>query len=297
MGEIWLKEAERLGDGSIGGAMDSPQRPARVVWHTTESGAGDAAFKSVGSYLSNESYEPHFLYDPTTDRLGQYGPLNQSARALQNDGSTRTNRTGAACIQIEVLARASKPFTSYWKPGPNFRALMRAIRSWGIPDAFPEHLAANSEDCVRNRTTWLGTGGHYGHCNVPGNSHWDPGAIDTKALFAAAPKASTSKPAPKPTKPVVSVAHLNAARAKDIPAATGHTTYPAEVKVVEAALKAEGFLNPAWASDGSWGTQTDLAYNRFRREVLHLIGDDAKGSVGLQSLKALASRHGFTAKA
>jgi hypothetical protein len=127
---------------------------------------------------------------------------------------------------------------------------------------------------------------------VGGIKSADPKFADEAPKAAPAPK-----PAPKPTKPVVSVAHLNTARAKDIPAATGHTTYPAEVKVVEAALKAEGFLNPAWASDGSWGTQTDLAYNRFRREVLHLIGDDAKGSVGLQSLKALASRHGFTAKA
>jgi hypothetical protein len=300
MGETWLKEAERLGDGSIGGAMDSPSKPARVVWHTTESGAGDAAFKAVGKYLSDEAFEPHFLYDPTTDRLGQYGPLNQSARALQNDGSTRTNRTGAACIQIEVLGRAASPFTATWKPGPNFKALMRAIRSWGIPDVFPEHLAKNANDCVRSRDVWLSTPGHYGHCNVPGNSHWDPGAISPAVLFAAAPKASTpttpAKPTP-PAKPSVSVAHLNAARAKDIPAKTGHTTYPAEVKIVEAALKAEGYLNPLYASDGSWGTTTEKAFARFRREVLHLVGEDATGKVGLYSLTQLGNRHGFTAKA
>lgn len=105
-----------------------------------------------------------------------------------------------------------------------------------------------------------------------------------------------AKPA-KPSKPVVSVAHLNSARAKDIPAATGHTTYPAEVKIVEAALKAEKYLSAAYASDGSWGTQTDKAFNRFRREVLHLMGSDATGPVGLYSLTQLASRHGFTAKA
>ncbi|MEU0860618.1 CHAP domain-containing protein [Streptomyces griseofuscus] len=111
---------------------------------------------------------------------------------------------------------------------------------------------------------------------------------------APAPSKTTTKPA---SKPVVSVAHINAARAKDIPAATGHTTYPAEVKVVEAALKAEGFLSAAYASDGSWGTMTDKAFTRFRREVLHLTGDDATGAVGIYSLTKLASRHGFTAKA
>ncbi|MFF5433411.1 peptidoglycan-binding protein [Streptomyces griseofuscus] len=206
MATIWIPGAERLGDGSIGGAMDYPGKPARVVWHTTESGAGDSAFKNVGDYLISEAYEPHILYDPTTDRIGQFGPLNQSARALQNDGSTRTNRVGAACIQIEVLARAATPFTSYWEPGKNFKALMDAIRSWGIPDVFPMGTpAASVAACKRDRGIWLTKGGHYGHCNVPGNAHWDPGHIDTAALFTAAPKDSTggsSTPSkPKPTVP------------------------------------------------------------------------------------------------
>lgn len=308
MGEIWIKEAERLGDGSIGGAMDSPSAPGRVVWHTTESGHGNTSFTNVGRYLITVGAEPHILYDPTTDRLGQYGPLNQSARALKNDGNTRTNRTGRVCIQIEVLARANTPFTGYWTPGPNFKALMRAIRSWGVPDVWPAGALAKvyaDSKASRSRSTWANKGGHYGHCNIPGNDHWDPGNIDRAAIFKAAPKASapapttptkpatSTKPAAKPT---VSVAHLNAARAKDIPAATGHTTYPAEVKIVEAALKAEGLLSSAYAADGSWGTKTDTAYNAFRRKVGY-SGSAATGSVGLESLKKLAARHNFTAKA
>lgn len=304
MGEIWIKEAERLGDGSIGGAMDTPSAPGRVVWHTTESGHGNASFKNVGDYLIRVGAEPHILYDPTTDRLGQYGPLNQSARALKNDGLTRTNRTGRVCIQIEVLARASNPFTGYWKPGPNFKALMRAIRSWGVPDVWPAGALATryaDSGAKRNRTTWATKGGHYGHSNVPGNDHWDPGAIDKSAIFKAAPKVTTpapskpSTPSKPPAKPVVSVAHLNAARAKDIPAPTGHTTYPTEVKVVEAALKAEGLLTSKYV-DGSWGTLTQDAYDEFRRKVGYK-GSAATGSVGLESLKKLAARHGFTAKA
>lgn len=194
MGNIWISGAERLGGGSIGGAMDSPHLPPRAVWHTTESGAGDAAFNAVAGYLLRIGAEPHVLYDPTTDRLGQFGPLSESARALRNDGTTRTNRTGKVCAQIEVLARAASPFTAYWKPGPNFRALVAALRSWAIPDAFPLSLAATASDCVRTRSVWLNTAGHYGHSNVPGNDHWDPGAIEPAALFAAAPV--TPKPAP-----------------------------------------------------------------------------------------------------
>ncbi|MGW7270805.1 peptidoglycan-binding protein [Streptomyces sp. NPDC054864] len=173
--------------------MDSPTRPGRAVWHSTESGNGDASFKAVADYLVRIGAEPHFLYDPVTDRLAQFGPLTSSARALKNDGSTRTNRTGKVCIQIEVMARAAKPFTSYWKPGKNFRAMMRAIRSHGVPDVFPAgKLAAKYGDGHRPRDVWLSKGGHYGHSNVPGNDHWDPGAINTAALFKAAPKGGTS---------------------------------------------------------------------------------------------------------
>jgi hypothetical protein len=182
--------------------MDTPSNAPRATWHSTESGAGDAAFRAVAEYLIKIGAEPHVLYDPTTDRLGQFGPLSASARALRNDGSVRTNRTGRVNVQIEVLARAATPFTGYWKPGPNFRALMAALRSWGIPDRFPMGALAgtyNDSAAKRTRTVWLGSAGHYGHCNVPGNDHWDPGKIDTAALFAAAP---VDKPVPpKPATP------------------------------------------------------------------------------------------------
>ncbi|MEU2433637.1 peptidoglycan-binding protein [Streptomyces sp. NPDC007861] len=188
MGTAWIPGAERLGSGTIGGPMDHPDRPARVVWHTTESGAGPSAFHTVGNYLISVHSEPQVLYDPTTDRIGQYGPLTQSARALKNCGTVRNNRVGTACIQIEVLAHASQPFTAYWRPGPNFRALMAAIRSFGIPDGFPMGTPARSvAGCRREASVWLTRGGHYGHCHVPGNDHWDPGGIDPGKLFAAAP--------------------------------------------------------------------------------------------------------------
>jgi len=168
--------------------MDTPDAPPRVVWHTTEGSAGSSeAFHGTADYLMSENYEPHILYDPITDQLGQFGPLNQSAKALVNAGAVRTNRTGRVCIQIEVMAKAGAPFTGYWKPGPNFAALLRAIRSWGVPDEWPAGRLAQSysDDSPRPLTIWQTRGGHYGHSNIPGNDHWDPGAIDTTALLAA----------------------------------------------------------------------------------------------------------------
>jgi GH25 family lysozyme M1 (1,4-beta-N-acetylmuramidase) len=106
----------------------------------------------------------------------------------------------------------------------------------------------------------------------------------------------TAPAAPKPAaKPVVSVAHLNAARKKDIPAATGHTTYKAEVLVFENALVAEGLLEKKYA-DGSFGTLTDDAFTAFRHKM-GFTGKDATGTVGLSSLTMLAKRHAFSAKA
>jgi len=302
VGEIWIKEAEKLGDGSIGGAMDSPSAPGRAVWHTTESGHGDTSFKNVGQYLISIGAEPHILYDPTTDRLGQYGPLNQSARALRNDGITRTNRTGKVCVQIEVLARAGKPFTGYWKPGPNFRALMRAIRSWGVPDVFPAGaLASKYADSAakRNRTTWATKGGHYGHCNIPGNDHWDPGNISKMALFAAAPKGSTTPAPSKPTTPTVKTVDLSnviAAARRDPGLKQGGTTHPADVRIVEAALKAEGLLSASYAADGAYGSTTITAYKAWQRKCGY-SGSAADGIPGKSSLERLGAKRGFKVKA
>ncbi|MGW0468332.1 peptidoglycan-binding domain-containing protein [Streptomyces sp. NPDC003027] len=310
MGEIWIKEAERLGDGDIGGPMDSPSAPGRAVWHTTESGAGNTSFNAVARYLIDHASEPHILYDPTTDRLGQYGPLNESARALRNDGGTRTNRTGRVCIQIEVLAKAGKPFTGYWKPGPNFRALMRAIRSWGIPDTWPAGALATSysSNSPRPRSTWAMKGGHYGHCNIPGNDHWDPGNIDKAAIFRAAPKNTPAPaPAPKPstpakpvTKPVVDLSNLIAAARRDPGLKQGGTTHPADVRIVEAALKAEGLLPAAYAADGSYGTLTKNAMSAWQERCGYRgrqPGQAADGIPGLASLTKLGAKRGFSVKA
>ncbi|MBQ0852921.1 peptidoglycan-binding protein [Streptomyces sp. NPDC057621] len=296
MGTNWIEKAQRLGDGSIGGAMDLPSVPGRVVWHTTESGTGDDAFKAVAAHLIRKTAEPHLLYDPTTDRLGQFGPLNHSARALLNDGSTRTNRVGKVCIQIEVLGRAAKPFTKTWEPGPNYRAMMAAIRSWKIPDTFPAgRLATSAADATnRPRSVWMSKGGHYGHANIPGNDHWDPGNIDRSALFEAAP---VQKPdsGGAPTGPVVDLSNLVAAARRDPGLPQGGKTHKSDVLVVEKALVAEGLLPAQWA-DGSFGSRTVEAYAALQRRY-GFSGAEANGIPGQTTLKKLGRQHGFTVKA
>ncbi|GAA0622962.1 hypothetical protein HPO96_27955 [Kribbella sandramycini] len=192
-GTIWIPGAERLKPSAPGGTITS-NAPPRVVWHTTEADPGTSSvWAAMIRVLTNKSAEPQILYDPLTDRLGQFLPLNVGGRALRNDGSTMTNRVGKVCIQVEVIGRAAKPFTGYWKPGKNFRAMMTAIRSWGIKDSWPagpppRFVASpphNVPESPRSRTIWLNRGGHYGHSHIPGNDHGDPGAISVTALFAA----------------------------------------------------------------------------------------------------------------
>lgn len=203
-GTIWIPGAERITPSLSGGTITSTA-PPRVVWHTTEADPGtQAVWDAMIRVLKSKSAEPQVLYDPVTDRLGQFMGLNLSGRALKNDGSTRTNRVGRVCIQVEVIARAAKPFTAYWKPGPNFRNLMAAIRSWGVPDEWPagppprfiESPPHNVPENARSRAIWLSKGGHYSHSQIPANTHGDTGAISTPALFAAGRASGGSTPTP-----------------------------------------------------------------------------------------------------
>lgn len=112
----------------------------------------------------------------------------------------------------------------------------------------------------------------------------------TKPKPAVPATPSKSKPA---VKPIAHLSKLIAARKKDLPAATGHKTHPDDVRIVEQALHAEGLLAKKYV-DGSWGTKTDAAYKAFRARV-GFRGKDATGDPGLESLKMLAARRGFTA--
>lgn len=202
-GPQWITGAERLTPSAPGGAMsEGPGGPPRVIWHTTEG----ANFDVMRRVLTDKGAEPHVLYDPASDRLGQFLPLNVSGRAVKNAGSVRNNRVGLVCIQVEVCGYAAHPFTDTWRPGPNFAALMAAIRAWGIPDVWPAGppppYPRGSDP--RSMSVWLTRGGHYGHSQIPGNDHGDPGAINTTAIFAAAPEGDDM-----PTAAEVAAAVLN----------------------------------------------------------------------------------------
>jgi peptidoglycan hydrolase-like protein with peptidoglycan-binding domain len=244
--------------------------------------------------------EPQLIYCPVTDRVGQFGPLNQSARALKNDGTRRTNREGRVCIQWEVLGRAAQPWTNGWDPAkkPGYQKLLAAADSWGVPRVWPAGAppAYPGGSHPRSRSVWQGDGGYFAHADVPGNDHGDPGAIDItkvpgKAVVPTPPPPVPPKP-PTPAKPKVSVAHLVYAARHDPAAAQGHTSYRAEVLLVEKALHAEGLLATQYV-DGSFGTRTVSAYAALQRRYGY-AGVAADGIPGKASLTRLGNAHGFT---
>jgi hypothetical protein len=200
MADLWMPGAIRYDIGNTG-AMDGG--PARVTHHAT-SNATDWTFKNESAYFKagGKGVAPHIVADPFTGQIAQYFPANSRALALQNSGSTRTNRTGKYNIQIEwVFTKGEvvngKKYTNLadtpMKAWPTIRAWLKSL---GIAEAFPGGAPQSWTRDTVSLDMWLKQGGHYTHAQVPGNSHVDPGPLGN--LFGAAPKPPVSAPTHEP---------------------------------------------------------------------------------------------------
>ncbi|PXA83606.1 hypothetical protein DMC47_42950 [Nostoc sp. 3335mG] len=155
--------------------------PYRIVHHTTE---GASASGAIQAFRANRS-DPHFTVDATT--IYQHIDTGLAARALRNlAGGVETNRLSA--VQIEVVGTAGHP-----KARPVLENVARLCRwlehTHNIPQVWPNgppKPAINGQDPGghnRNPQNWVRLGGHYGHCHVPENIHWDPGYTPDEARF------------------------------------------------------------------------------------------------------------------
>lgn len=201
MPNLWTPEAQRLTPANPSGTLQGGGR--KCIAHVTVGPAGNAASWTGAIYaLRVAGGEPHYLYDPVTDWLGQFYPLNVAARTVKRgwppSDPRSCNKAGDRVIQIEFVSMPDG-FTRYWKPGPHYRAMMRDIRDQGVPDIwFAGKVSQTPSDGRRISWRAFEAGeGWLGHSNVPMNDHWDPGPIDQSAIFAAAP-AGTPSPAPDP---------------------------------------------------------------------------------------------------
>jgi hypothetical protein len=193
--------------------------PFKIVHHTTE---GSSAAGAFGAFRTNRS-DPHFTVDATT--IYQHIDTNEGARALRNDpGGVQTNRDSA--IQIELVGFA------HLRKNPkaliNVARLCRWIeQTHGVPRKWPAGVPKTSTTGKdpgghnRPENTWDNESGHFGHCHVPENSHWDPGYTQEEVdfLMSATFDAKGSLIAPQP--PAIS-----AASGRKLAAAKPHSTMP-----------------------------------------------------------------------
>lgn len=148
--------------------------PFKIVHHTTEGSTANGAFSA---FAQNRS-DPHFTVDSAT--IFQHINTSIAARALQNaKGGVQTNKDSA--IQIEVVGFAHRPKSI--QTLLNIAKLCRwieAVHSVALawPNGLPKVATSgghNPGHHNRNAINWDTKSGHYGHCHVPENDHWDPG--------------------------------------------------------------------------------------------------------------------------
>jgi hypothetical protein len=159
--------------------------PRRIVWHTTE---GDTAAEAVGHYRRKNSW-PHFTVGE--DHVYQHVDTSVAARTLENHpGGVETNRWHAVQIELvghAALAKSSEVLKRAARLARWIERIHGVVQVW--PNGYPL-LPVNGGDPGghnRDANTWANQGGHYGHCHVPENRHWDPGMIDIDALMATEP--------------------------------------------------------------------------------------------------------------
>lgn len=139
-----------------------------------------------------------------------------------------------------------------------------------------------------------GSGSPYGY-GVPA---FPEGTISADPALGGTASAAVPAPAP-PAKPRVSLANVVAAAKADPKGAQGHQTHAADVRIVEVALHAGGYLAESFATDGSFGSKTVAAYAAWQRAYskahkLGWSGSDVNGIPGKTSLAALGAEHGFS---
>jgi len=157
----------------------------KIVHHTTEGSSANGAFDA---FRKNRS-DPHFTVSNT--KIYQHIDTGQAARALRHPaGTPETNRDAAIQIELVGFAGKLKDRTSLF----NLARLCRWIeqqhvvaRAWPMGPPPPAASGADPGNHKRDQAIWHAHSGHYGHCNVPNNTHWDPAfaALESAYVLAA----------------------------------------------------------------------------------------------------------------
>jgi hypothetical protein len=279
MPELWMPGATRL---DIGDHAPTDGGPAKAIPHITWDRNATAAkpadlvtYEDLRSYFSGsgKAVAPHLLWDPFTGRITQFVPANSRSKSLVDaPGDTRTNRAGSVVIQIEGLffPYCRVGTTVYPKlsdtPCKGWAELHAWVKSWGVPDAWPN---GRPENCTRDEHTWETKAGWYPHAAVPENNHQDPLSWPP---FPTAPNPPATKPVYEPF-PGTSFFHA------------GHRS--PVIAAMHKRLVAEGCNKYAsQANPDVWGSGDERSYAAWQRK-LGYTGSAADGIPGPSSWSKL----------
>lgn len=187
---MWLNGFERVDNlRSAGGAIRRPERPPRIVLHTTEVPTAD-----LRRLAARHDWPPHVWADPRTRVRLQTVDLHRSAYALRAATGIETNHMGR-CAQVELHLRAAD---TPWLTGDDLEwigrevvaPIARAIGLTGPFDTWTPTLGVEAYGtngpARMTQVEWSEFRGLTTHQAVPQNSHWDAGAIDLDRIARAA---------------------------------------------------------------------------------------------------------------
>jgi hypothetical protein len=183
--DLWMPGATRadVGDHAPCDTQYPPKAIAHITWDRNATAAQPqdlVPYSNLKMYFTGagKAMAPHILWDPFEGRFTQFYPADSRSKSLADAaGGTRTNRAGKVVLQIEALFF---PYCRYGgkvyprlvdTPCKGWDQLHAWIKSWGVPDAWPN---GRPESCTRNETNWETKAGWYPHKGVPENTHTDP---------------------------------------------------------------------------------------------------------------------------
>ena len=171
----WLTKAgtytiEKIPCPDYAGNVDM-SAPPKGVLHTTEGGwdGSLAVFK--------QHYAPHFMVGE--GRIAQLLPLGHAAAALEHPANIPATN-GIVRAQIELVGHS---LSSSWLPDhATLDALTSLLATLAAAAGIPlRHVAP-----ARDEKAFAAASGWMGHIDIPGNSHWDPGALKWAAVMTQA---------------------------------------------------------------------------------------------------------------
>jgi len=148
-----------------------------LVLHTTE----------TDGYVESLQYPVQFQVGEGF--IGQHRPLWAQGWGL------RSGTGNEYCIQIEIVGRSQ---LELWLPKPGSLGPLVALMAFLQQRSLVKTAAARPTDWLdkldrgpqastsyyrRQAGLWPTTAGVYGHVDIPGNDHWDPGSLEYAQLF------------------------------------------------------------------------------------------------------------------